>query len=384
MLSDTSVEGVTWMVGYKGKGPYALLKYAVSKRKVKGVMTYREDKSNNLLHELAVGLILNKLLQYTSAFMVVYTGFLCSMPLSSNPSVEGISINYKSTDMCASTYSKDLTMTLIAELAHKPESFYDFLLAYVKQKMVFGGVGVTFIDVMHVFLQILSGLSVAYYKYKFVHGDLHSGNVLVSMLPSPTNVTLNVMTSKGQDQINLKNVRFSIKIIDYGRCKIDYNGTILSPLSFDNSGQDNIFSEPGNVENLIFGNNKFFPSLFDFCRVTNNLIFTPNYIKNISSTTDRKFLTYLSELLIFTISIGSTTKYQAYASSAIDAVESMCTKGAAYCFGGESNFDKYWKDVNASLSSARASSNYGTQIVQNTGDIAKLFYDHSILEKYKL
>ena len=207
---------------------------------------------------------------------------------------------------------------------------------------------------------------------------------MIQMLPTPTNVDLVCFSSKGEQKLKLKNVRFAIKIIDYGRCKLQYKGTILSPLYSGNEGQDKVFREPSSPENLIFGNNDFFPSLYDYCRLTSNLLFDPSYISSVKSTKDRKFLSYLSELIMFTVKVSATNKFQCYSFDVVDNIAKTCVQGASYCIGGEQNFKKFWEFMNETLSNAKATTLYGEVKIKNSGDIAELFYSNLLSEGYTL
>lgn len=67
--SDMSIQGVTAMTGFQGSEYFAVIKYPVSDS---------ARKEENLIHEVAVGLVMNTLRQYTPNFMYVYGGFLCT------------------------------------------------------------------------------------------------------------------------------------------------------------------------------------------------------------------------------------------------------------------------------------------------------------------
>jgi hypothetical protein len=70
-IDVSSVEGDAWLIGYKNTKKYiGVLKYA----------QYDSDgeTSQNILHELVIGLVLNNLRQYTPNFMFMYDGFYCS------------------------------------------------------------------------------------------------------------------------------------------------------------------------------------------------------------------------------------------------------------------------------------------------------------------
>lgn len=71
-LSKSSYSIAT-VVGYKGSDPYAVLKFGGLREEV--------FKEEGILHEIVVGLILNKLRTKTPGFMYTYGGFYCAPPV---------------------------------------------------------------------------------------------------------------------------------------------------------------------------------------------------------------------------------------------------------------------------------------------------------------
>ena len=244
-LSDSSVEGVTWLVGIvDGSSPktnYAVLKYS----KVNAI----ED--HNLLHEIAIGKYLNMMFrELTPNFMFLYGGFICTPPLESSGH------NYN--QLC-NRPGEPMDFILLAEVVTSPVTFHEFCKTHTNVA-----------DIASVIQQIIFSLWIAQERAKFVHSDLHAYNVLVQALPIPVTLTYQLPRSReadgrlGFDTVTI-NARYLAKIIDYGMSVVTWNSERILPISdlppLNLSNPTWFVGHDFSVRNGIF-----FP-LFDVCRL---------------------------------------------------------------------------------------------------------------------
>jgi serine/threonine protein kinase len=193
-LSQSTVEGVTWLVGFNGNP----LAFAV----VKHGTDVNDD--TNIIHELLIGLALNSLRSKTPNFMYVYGGFACSLPELSD---------YKT--MCSS--DKNMNVMMLSEVINTKYTFRDLYASDISDK-----------DLIGVVAQICITLSIAQSVYSYIHTDLHPGNILIEELPEP--VLLKYKTGQGDAVISS---RYIAKIIDYGFSCMTINApdpTFIPPL----------------------------------------------------------------------------------------------------------------------------------------------------------
>jgi hypothetical protein len=79
---------------------------------------------------------------------------------------------------------------------------------------------------LNVLLLLYSSLYIAYKKFKFLHNDLHPGNILVRKLNEEKEIKVKIDNNK---EINIK-TSFLPQVIDYGLSVVEYKNVILNSL----------------------------------------------------------------------------------------------------------------------------------------------------------
>jgi len=229
ILSDTSMEGVVWRVGYNNNvDPFATMKYS----KIVG-----PHKSYNMIHELAVGLLVNFLRAYTPNFMYVWGGFSCSIPADLGPiaaappgAVAGVggnaTHNHDFNTLCVNNNSNNMDVIMLCENIVTFGSADVILTASINPA---DPKHVDWIDILHILFQVIVSLSFAQTYCEFVHGDLHPGNVLIKRLAGPVDLTYLI----NGNPYTIR-TRYIAVIIDYGLARISYpaqtpDGTVFPP-----------------------------------------------------------------------------------------------------------------------------------------------------------
>lgn len=220
VLSDTSVEGVVWDVGYHNPRPFATMKYSK--------VVPRALKSYNMVHELVVGIILNFLRSQTPNFMYVWGGFSCSIPTQGAPlpgAVLGAArlggrVNYDHDfdTLCERNSPDSMEVIMLSESITSLASFGGILEA---ADIDGSPRRVRWVDILTMMFQIIASLSIAQSYCEFVHGDLHGGNVLVKRLPSEVDITYNISGT-----VYTIRTRYIPIIIDYGTSRLIYPGDV--------------------------------------------------------------------------------------------------------------------------------------------------------------
>jgi len=272
MLSDSSVEGVTWNVGFNGDPDVALLKYGVNKEDspyLPGSVVYKPDFSVNLIHEIVVGSFMNTLSNLTPNFMYYYGGFVCSVPLSSDPDVTSVKTNYNFDDLCSTVSSANSTVVAMFELVPKAITFRSFV-----SDVFIATTQATYRDFVQVLAQIFASIDIAYHKLGFIHGDMHGGNILVTKLDHP--VSIKYTLSNGQT-IELTNVNYLVKIIDYGFSTIIDPATNerLRPMRYEHDSKSKYF-DVHMYQNALLANTDFKPQFLDIARVFETMMYRFN------------------------------------------------------------------------------------------------------------
>lgn len=227
ILSDTSVEGVVWTVGYNNNAtPFATMKYS----KIVG-----PNKSYNMIHELTVGLILNFLRAYVPNFMYVWGGFSCSIPADLGPiaaappgAVAGVggnaTRNHDFGTMCVGNNSNNMDVIMLSENIVTFGSANQILNASVVPG---NPKHVDWLDILHILFQVIVALYFAQAYCKFVHGDLHSGNVLIKRLAAPVDLAYDI------DGVTYTiRTQYIAVIIDYGLARIGYPAETPAGVAF--------------------------------------------------------------------------------------------------------------------------------------------------------
>lgn len=245
VISDTSVEGVVWTVGYGGSpNPFATMKY--SKRPEQIVGQPPTPKNHNMIHELTVGFVLNTIRNLTPNFMYTWAGFSCSIPNPTGVPIPGAAIvpgiggtaghEHDFDTLCANNTSETMEAIVLAEAIDVFTSFGGIVNRYVDPANVALDDAdpdkIKWVDIVGIIFQIIAALSIAQDAFRFVHGDLHGGNVLIKRLDAPVNISYNL---GGRDYFIP--TRYIPIIIDYGLARVDYNNLILTPMIFMWDGQ---------------------------------------------------------------------------------------------------------------------------------------------------
>lgn len=151
-------------------------------------------------------------------------------------------LEFDPSHLCMS--EEDKTTLVLYEYVKDSTSLRDFMFDKDVQKE----------DKIKVMNQIILAYMMAYNKYKFVHHDLHTGNVLVRKLKDEMKCTYK--NSKGEKVTIFS--RYIPVIIDMGMVSMEWNGLKLETLNeelsdFDKSNQDSIRSDFGFIYGDIFG-----------------------------------------------------------------------------------------------------------------------------------
>ncbi len=168
-------------------------------------------KDENLLHEILVGLILNNMRDYLPCFMYTYGGIFCGYPTE-----DKLKIN----DYDGLCGAGDFHSILITENIPGNLTLENFIK----------DASITEDEKDKVLLMIAFALNEANRKYKFIHGDLHSKNVMVRTLNKVRDFSfVYVDNSSNLYSITIK-TKYVPMIIDYGRSNIKFQGYNLRPI----------------------------------------------------------------------------------------------------------------------------------------------------------
>ena len=197
------------------------------------------DQSNNMVHELLVGQVLNTIVDKTPNFTYMYAGFMCSMPFRND---------FKN-ELCKNNTSADINVCIVMELVKDAKDLHQLFTQSTLPEGILA----------QLLLQIMCSLAIAYDACQFVHGDLHSYNILVYQLKTP--ITLTYTLANGF-VVRLTNCSYIAKIIDYGRSKLKADGVAFSPILYDQDDKDQ-FTKPQMFENVLFLPNNYYPTFYD-------------------------------------------------------------------------------------------------------------------------
>ena len=374
LLSDTSTEGITWIIGYQGIANRAVLKYDTKKKEQSvppnppnqpapaAPIEYAIDSSNNLLHEIIVGFQLNKIANKTPNFMYTYGGFSCSVPLSTNPQPSGQTSgenSYSFDNLCDMSYSKNLSLVMINQLCNQPQSFIDF----IKNDRSFVDT-----DIYQLWCQVVCALAIAYNEFKFIHGDLHGKNVMVTKLPTPQDITYVIQDKdlKVKYTIVLKQCKYIARIIDYGHSVMYINGKRYFSLSYNRDRNDHIKYSSYNIENALINENDFYPQFLDMLRLMSYLFTSSN------TTTTR-----INNLVLFQYSVHGSIKRNDGYKLFSDYRKLMCvtdSSGQSKPFCGYINWNAYWTELNYSFHTGGLTS-ISNKPIKNLAQAAKVYFE---------
>lgn len=206
LLSSETLQGFVWKLKLK--------KYA-SEDLVLAIMKYdklymREglpvEKTANLLHEIVVGLALNKLKGIVENFMYSFGGFICSPPEDGK--------TFKT--LCNNRDKRNMRIIELTEFIPNIGSFADVLDSNILTKH----------DILKIMLQVAYALMQAQklFNKNFIHGDLHAGNVLIVQLDSSKRIELQFETETKEFYTTFVPV-----IIDYGFSIVEVEKKLLLP-----------------------------------------------------------------------------------------------------------------------------------------------------------
>jgi hypothetical protein len=187
-----------------GRSPISIMKLVQNYGDAQSLST----EYSEILHEVAIGFCLNSLRSFVPTFAYTYNGFICDILQKT----EAVS--------CKNTSEKFSTVISFQE--------------YVDGKPFAGS---TVKDTIHIFLQVAHALYLAEKEFKYVHFDLHGGNVLIKKLTTP--ITIELKSDKYN--IKLSKVSFVPYIIDYGMSAlVKPDGTFLGNLKIREPGYEYI------------------------------------------------------------------------------------------------------------------------------------------------
>ena len=182
----------------------------------------------DLYHELLVGIYLNKLHTVGDNFLLMY-GMIpgCNLPYRAGAKGDVRSYNscnHKRAANATTISTSDLSAHLLAEHIDGItfSKYIDGLLISAMEAGDISGQQKAVRDIMLALLQVLCAISVAYKMYKFTHGDLHAGNIMITDID---NIDRRYQLSKSI--ITLRTDK-RIVIFDYGFSSINVNCDIYS------------------------------------------------------------------------------------------------------------------------------------------------------------
>ena len=160
----------------------------------------QDPLTDNLIHELFIGLHLDDLRQYVPNFAMVNGGFKCTSPV--------IDTNKKVVSWCLNTNS----------------SVNYVMYENIQPSVPLGKyvANVSFIQALDKYMQVLYALKTALKKYDYTHYDLHAENVLVWDVDPSNNISIPYYTEK--NKIEYLTTDKIAMIIDYGFNHINVNG----------------------------------------------------------------------------------------------------------------------------------------------------------------
>lgn len=202
VLSDLTAQGVVWKLMFHTHSiPVSILKYA----------TGNGPGFSNILHEIAVGLVLNYLKEDVPNFMYTWGGFICTPPTRGKKLVsptKSVEYSYDFNTMCTNNSDNPHAIMLSEFIQGIPfNDIWDSLDELSVKKILF---------------QIACALDVAQKRFEFVHNDLHGGNVLVRELHHEATLKY------GKRKIR---TAFIPVIIDYGYATVKYKDFYLPAIT---------------------------------------------------------------------------------------------------------------------------------------------------------
>ena len=242
-----------------------------------------------IIHELAIGYLLNNLRSKTSCFTYTYGGFYCDKAQPRNVSfLDKDGTFFQSTTIScdnapvANDQQDVLTTALSIQEKVNGYTFKDWFEEGIK--------GNTSKDVLqkyisHILIQLAHALSVAQKSYQYVHFDLHQSNVMIKSLANPITITYRL---KDGQTIRLNNVMFTPMIIDYGmNCATSAEGVYVP--SFWAKTRSSASKDTDAINYIARNEADYYVPLFDMYRFLMYLFFAGAFVhinrtKNVTLT----------------------------------------------------------------------------------------------------
>jgi hypothetical protein len=246
-----SADGIGILVGLKTQPynpanriiwPFAFLK----------MQQLETTEDENLLHELAVGMVLNQMRNYLPCFMYIYGGFYCEYPDETDIQTDrriAIPVSF-----CQSDNIDEMNTCILSECINSPPGMSN-ISDFLKNNTV------AVEDKVKTLLLLFFSLAEANRRYKFVHGDLHGQNILIRELQRPTDPMFRKdfifdyvdIESGAVQSVKVPNVHYIPVVIDFGRSSIKYKEYLLTPFVFNENVKKDIFCQdiprPGPLDN---------------------------------------------------------------------------------------------------------------------------------------
>lgn len=184
-----------------------------------------EELNTDLKKEYIVGILLNKLKTFTPNFMQVYGNVRARLPIydyehSDSDKVVSVGVNSKTGLYLFVEFAQGISLNRMVQAWAISEDLH---------------------AIISCFLQVFYSLWIAQSVYKYVHGDLHSSNIIVIQLSEPVNIPY-VLPNK---DIVVLNTPYLVKIIDFGFGSMNVPESLVSK---ENKGKvlgvDAIFKGP--------------------------------------------------------------------------------------------------------------------------------------------
>jgi hypothetical protein len=160
----------------------------------------RANQHAAMLHELVVAYTLNSLRKFTPAFMYGFGGFWC----------EPVKYNDKYQACYEGSKIEDYQALAIFENCKQVTSVYDFYSVCTTKQIA------------ELLLCVAGALTFAHHLKKFMHNDLHTGNVLLRALPQNVKTASATLIKNGEGINLVTSLPFQPTIIDFGMATCEY------------------------------------------------------------------------------------------------------------------------------------------------------------------
>ena len=344
-ILDSSINNMFKLkfIGAGGNGSaYTIAVDSGSNPKPFGIIKFSTEEEYQCLgvHELAIGLLLNKLRAKIPNFMYMYCGFHCytdykrlikNTETDMENHYDDKKVKYRQLECKDDKQTKSLNSFIVQEMIYDGMNLNDYILELIDQEVDLDRVE-TILN--HVFLQVAHALNIAQKEYKYMHFDLHHENILIRRFDEPQTIIL-----KGDSyNITLKDVYEIPFIIDYGSSVITCkDGTFLP--SMYNFGEDVIQNI---MEILSSTKSTYFCSTFDIFRYTVDILVNCENEASESKKLNKIFSTVFSRCMkIFKENKNLAVSYdlkqflESNLSKASSIKQNGCEKERGICYGSD-------------------------------------------------